>query len=272
MVPGNIRFSGVMNSLAVSPAGCPEYEQLAGELRQIAAEGPLVYCPNPGNWGGALTIAGTLAFFRHFGIPVREIRALNPWRLLQAKVCGHALVFGGGGAWGGGPFGGGRNLVLRARPWFRKVVVLPSTYGDRVELPGCSLWARDRSGSLAAAPGARFCHDMGFFRGPIAGIDPVADRGDFFRGDALSASGGNHPQSGPPDLSARGTHLSSLKPFLDEIGRYREIHTDRVHVAIAAALLGRGCVVYRTKNSLLEDLFAASLQPYFPNATLRPPR
>jgi hypothetical protein len=98
-------------------------------------------------------------------------------------------------------------------------------------------------------------------------IVPTETRGEFFRNDVLSSqtvgvSGG--PQ--PADLSSQGTERSAVRPFLEAIGRFREVHTDRVHVAIAACLLGRDCHVYPTQSPLLGDLFASSLGPYFPRA------
>lgn len=69
-----------------------------------------------------------------------------------------------------------------------------------------------------------------------------------------------------PDLSSQGTERSPLRPFLETIGQYEEVHTDRVHVAIAGCLLGRSCHVYPTQSPLLGDLFASSLGPFFPQA------
>lgn len=69
-----------------------------------------------------------------------------------------------------------------------------------------------------------------------------------------------------PDLSARGNERSPVGLFLDEISRYDEVHTDRVHVAIAACLMGRRCHVWPTSTPLLADLFASSIAPYFPKA------
>ena len=242
-----------------------EFEELADALRSSAESSPLVYLPNVGNWGAALTREATRSWFRQLGLRVREIPRLNATTCFGAAVRRETLVYGGGGAWSD-LYPGGRNTVRRALRWFRRVVVLPSSYGAPIDLPRCQLWARDRAGSLRHAPAARFCHDLGFLLRDVSSTAPSSPRGEFFRADRLAYASADEGLDQGPDLSARGSHQSPLQPFLDEIARHAEIHTDRVHVAIAACLMGRSCHVYATKTPLLADLFQASIAPHFPQA------
>ena len=243
-----------------------DFEPLAHQLHQIAQTRPLCYLANPGTWGAALTRDATLCFFRSIHLDVEEIQGVSPWQLLRGRFRKAALLYGGGGAWGA-EFGGGRDLVSRALLGFREVVVLPSTFGTPFHRPNCHLWARDRFTSLQLVPHAHFCHDLGLFPREVPAIRPRESRGNFFRNDALASSSTvTGPDPRLPDLSSQGTERSPLRPFLETIGQYEEIHTDRVHVAIAGCLLGRSCHVYPTQSPLLGDLFASSLGPFFPKA------
>lgn len=242
-----------------------DFDALAADLRAASDGRPVVWLPNPGNWGAALTRAATREFLAANDIAFREVGRIGRADLLRALLARDVLVHGGGGAWSD-RFPGAWLAVRRAAPWFRRTVVLPSAYGRPVRLDRCSLWARDRGASLAFAPASRFCHDLGFFPGPI---DAPAGEGTgwFLRDDALSRT--SRPD-GPraPDLSSRGDHLSPLEPFLAEIARFEEIHTDRVHVAIAACRMGRRVHVHAVEGPMLSDLFEASIAPFFPGAVL----
>jgi len=244
-----------------------EFAPLVEALRAASRDAPLAYLPNPGNWGAAFTAAATRRFLAAHHIPYREIGRLGPLALARGAARREILLLGGGGAWSE-RFPGGRGLAARAARFFRRIVVLPSSFGMPVELRHASLWARDAFGSLRHAPAARFCPDLGFSLGRLAAPPPVAEVGSFFRGDPLGVAGRS---AAGPDLSARGDHRSPVRPFLEEIARYREIRTDRVHVAIVACLLGRRCRVFPTATPMLADLFASSIAPHFPGATLAGP-
>ena len=104
--------------------------------------------------------------------------------------------------------------------------------------------------------------------GRLSAPPPSAAIGKFFRGDQLSS---NPLHVGATDLSSRGNQHSPLEPFISAIAQYEEVHTDRVHVAIVACLLGRRCHVWPTVTPLLADLFASSIAPYFPEAVFHGP-
>ncbi|MGA1769910.1 MAG: hypothetical protein ACO4CP_08910 [Steroidobacteraceae bacterium] len=238
---------------------------MAESLCLEAETSTLVYLPNPGNWGAALTAEATRRFLATHAIGYRELRRLGPLELTRGLVRRETLLLGGGGAWSE-RYPGGQQLAARAARWFRRIIVLPSSFGTSVRLPTARLWARDRFGSLERVPAARFCHDIGFSLGRLDARPPSAGIGEFFRGDRLSRA----PRSDAAvDLSSRGDEHSPLQPFLDEIARYEAVHTDRVHVAIVACLMGRRCHVWPTATPLLADLFASSIAPHFPAAIFR---
>jgi len=244
---------------AVSSA---EFAPLVESLRLEAEASPLVFLPNPGNWGAAFTAEATRRFLAAHAIRFRELRTLGPVDLTRGLFQRETLLLGGGGAWSE-RYPGGQRLAARASLFFPRIVVLPSSFGAPVTLRAASLWARDRFGSLACVPAARFCHDLGFAMGQLDAPPPSAGVGEFFRNDRLSSA----PRTASAaDLSSKGDDRSPLQPFLDEIARYEEVHTDRVHVAIVACLMGRRCHVWPTATPLLADLFASSIAPHFPDA------
>ena len=244
-----------------------EFAPLAESLCLEAEASPLAFLPNPGNWGAALTAEATRRLLAAHAIRFRELRTLGPLELARGLFQRETLLLGGGGAWSD-RYPGGRRLAARASRFFRRIIVLPSSFGAPVSLPAASLWARDRFGSLQCVPAARFCHDLGFAMGRIDAPSPSARVGEFFRNDRLSSA----PRAGAvADLSSQGNERSPLQPFLDEIARYEEVHTDRVHVAIVACLMGRRCHVWPTATPLLADLFASSIAPHFPDAVFHGP-
>ena len=239
-----------------------DFAPLAESLRLEAETSPLAFLPNPGTWGAAFTAEATRRFLATHAIRFRELRTLGPVELTRGLIQRETLLLGGGGAWSD-RYPGGQRLAARASRFFRRIVVLPSSFGAPVTLRTSSLWARDRFGSLQCVPAARFCHDLGFSMGRLDAPPPSVGIGEFFRNDRLSSA----PRAdSAADLSSHGDERSPLQPFLEEIARYEEVHTDRVHVAIVACLMGRRCHVWPTATPLLADLFASSIAPHFPDA------
>lgn len=258
-----------MNAPAAAPTAMRlrEFAPLAEALRLEAAESRLAFLPNPGNWGAAFTAEATRRFLAAHEIPFRELHTLGALDLLHGCVQRETLLLGGGGAWSKW-YPGTHRLASRAARFFRRIIVLPSTFGERVAINGVKLWARDRFGSIHHAPAASFCHDLGLSLCQLDARSPGAGIGRFFRADRLSAS---REEGAEADLSSCGNERSPLQPFLDAIAQYEEVHTDRVHVAIVACLMGRRCHVWPTATPLLADLFASSLAPHFPQAVFHGP-
>lgn len=250
----------------------PEYAALAESLRALAREAPLICLDNPGNWGDAVIAAGQRAFFAHYRIPVRHLRLRWPhlhlpaWSRLAARSMRPVIVYTGNGA-----LCGQYPLLMReirlALAGTGRCVIMPSTYSAasmRMLRPraGYQFWARDRTESLHHAPGARFCHDMAFFLNLPTG-EPTARRGLFFRTDVEST--GRAPPPGNRDISAEGTETTPIAPLLRAVGRFEEVHTDRLHVAIIAALLGRKTRLHANNYHKNAAIFESSLAPFYPH-------
>lgn len=252
--------------------GAPCYQQLADHLLSLSSRRRLIYIKNPGNWGDALIGAGEREFFRHFGIPVDEINSKYVYRSLALKTrirsrkLKPTIIYGGNGALSGPyPHLHSRiNLILKGTV---ESLILPSTLPRSFETinlpPDISVWRRDETLSLECEVPSRFCHDMAFFLKPEP-VEVTEDVGVFFRQDLESSSLKSIPE-GNYDISDAGTHQSSTSEFFRAIGKFNTIETDRLHVAIAGALLGRAVRLYSNNYGKIKAVFDASIGPFYPN-------
>jgi GT2 family glycosyltransferase len=132
--------------------------------------------------------------------------------------------------------------VLEAR--YARVIVLPSSFDVKVpavrralERSRAVVFARERESYAQIAPlcDARLAHDAAFF----FDFAPYAIAGSgvlhAYRDDA-EATGRSPVEPDNRDISMT---LGSLDEWLWTIARHAEVHTDRAHVMIAAAMLGK---------------------------------
>jgi CDP-glycerol glycerophosphotransferase len=254
----------------------PEFAHLANVILKCCAGSTAAYFPNSGNWGDSLIRGGAISFFQRYEIPFtvvykKQFKKKKKWRifsskkrdLLNALSRKHSVaIYGGGGAWCTSG-AGGRDVVQVLSRHFERVIVLPTTF----ELPGVgdcvTYFCRDRFESQKYIAQSTFCHDMAFQLEPPT-LEPTEDIGLFFRTDKEShyRKGGT---SGNFDLSRMGDELSDVALFFVEVGRFRDIVTDRLHVAIAAALLGRPTYLLRGAYWKNASVYRSSLQEHFPN-------
>lgn len=61
---------------------------------------------------------------------------------------------------------------------------------------------------------------------------------------------------------SRGGHAGNWKFFMQEISEYREVHTNRAHVAIGATLLGKKVFVYPGAYHKLKGIYEYSLHKF----------
>lgn len=246
------------------------YEELADDLRKLAAGRPIVEILNSGNWGDALILAGQDKFFADIGIEVERIpvqklsRTKSRRVLLRRYLKRKRAIFTGSGAL--------RKHYLRpeqflaASKQFAKVLVMPSSYPFTIDHDPkhMTFWRRDHLESFEAMPDAKFCHDLAFYLQP-APREMSQQVGIFFREDVERAE--FEIPEGNVDISAEQTHTYDIESFFDRVGACEVIHTNRLHVGIAATLLGREVHLYPSVNSKLEAVFQASIRPFYDNVT-----
>jgi len=228
----------------------PGFRNLVAESRRalLGAIGRIedaVLFRGPGNPGDELIAAGTRRLLGAGGCVERPLSELPRSR-------GRTALLPGGGSWCS-PYHEilPRALAVAERR-FDRVVVLPSSFDPDVEeiaralsRTGARVFARERA-SLARIEGlcrASLAVDCAFF----FDFEPYRRSGsgtlNAFRTDR-EAAGTSPPPRGNDDISAR---CRSLDEWLWTIAGFEAVRTDRAHVMIAAAMLGK-TVEYRSSS------------------------
>jgi exopolysaccharide biosynthesis predicted pyruvyltransferase EpsI len=235
------------------------FDSLAKSISKI--QGPIYFFPNPGNWGDALIRSGTVSFFRENSIEYTELHRRN--EILERKG-GGTVIYGGGGAW--------CNLWNHSVDHVRaigkrfNVIVLPSSYEMHYEIPRVEFFCRDKYESQRNMPNAVFCHEMAFhLESEVKKNSHGEGVGYFFRKDKESSSERRRVPIGNVDLSQSGNHLTDTSEFFGSLAKYSVIHTDRLHVAIAACLLGKSVHLYKGAYFKIKAVYLSSMQGYFDN-------
>ncbi len=170
---------------------------------------------------------------------------------------------------------------LRALPRDTRIIVLPSSIDDRVarflkEFPNLHLHCRGRESLAIARRHGISCglaHDVAL----AADVSRWRREGDgvlhCFRTDAESAT--NFRPEDNDDISMAEQDCwtpencgPAADRFLSTIAGYAEVQTDRLHVAIAAVLLGKKVVLYTGMDHKIREVHAFSLAG-FTNIELR---
>ncbi len=265
----------------VSLRGAPEFAALGQELRDLSEGREFAYFQISGNWGDSLIRKGARQFFENERLSARTCYARDRtrrvfsfkfpprrrWEVDHAAIGDFTkgvelAVVSGGGGWCPS-FGSSRKLAINLLRYCQKVVVLPHSFALPPIEGEVVYYGRDVSYSRKLVGSARFCHDMAFYLSPSP-REPMMDVGFFFRDDReshyrLSQIAGNI------DISRLDDELGDPDGFFDIVGRYRTVITDRLHVAIAGALLGRTTFVLDGSYWKLRSVYEASLKPNFPH-------
>lgn len=205
-------------------------------LREIGPAPRMVFVRGEGNVGDELIWAGTRQLLR--GHIYREIGLDD-----IVHEDGELAVITGGGAWSRSYNEYMPELLEIAEARFERVIVLPSSFDvtvprvrDALSKTGATVFAREPRSLVAISElcDARLAHDCAFFHEmpQFAGGSGTlnAFRTDAERGGGIALPAGNE------DISATA---DSLEDWLAQIAAHERVHTDRAHVMIAAALLGR---------------------------------
>jgi exopolysaccharide biosynthesis predicted pyruvyltransferase EpsI len=244
-----------------------EYLRLKEILEQSCRGRKVYFLANPGNWGDGLIRAGTLKFFQDIGLEFEEIPKSTPFNRLASRLGRKSvLIFGGGGGWCKNYNSVHKRLTKHNRHRsFKKIIILPSTYEFTYGIPNAIFFRRDSYQSKVNMPSSIFCHDMAFYLGGLE-AGSGAGVGYFFRTDIESSNKITLPKSNM-DLSEKGKHFTPVYEFFKEIANYKVVHTDRLHVGIASALLGRETHIYAGNYFKTEAVFLSSIKDFFDNVT-----
>jgi exopolysaccharide biosynthesis predicted pyruvyltransferase EpsI len=244
-----------------------EMDGLGQELKEKIGDSVSYYNADAGNLGDALIRKGTLSFFKKYNIRIREVRGLRNTpvtELVLSALRRPVWIYGGGGAWI--DIYTAKRVVKRSSYISSKVYVLPSTFGTVIKDRRNRYYARDKFESLENCPQATFCHDMAFY----ADLEPspiTQPEGNFFRLDPESAGAPVPP--GNRDISGEGRTYDSLEDFCHGISSCAIVNTDRLHVAIAGALMGREVNLYDNSYFKNRAIYHSSIKDHFPNVHYR---
>jgi hypothetical protein len=211
-----------------------------------------------GNIGDHLIHAGMRLLLR--GLDYREVGLQQVY-----GVRGRLAVVTGGGAWCAPHQNLPRYLPLIEKQ-FERVVVFPSSFDTRVRsvrealaASGALFFAREHVSHemIRGLCRAELAHDTAFFFdfGPYR----RPGRGTLlaFRTDRESIT-----NSVPPGNNDISVACETLDEFLWAIARHERVQTDRAHVMIAAAMLGKEVRFAPSSYHKLPGLAASSLQGF----------
>ncbi|WP_339726240.1 polysaccharide pyruvyl transferase family protein [uncultured Paraglaciecola sp.] len=239
-----------------------DFNELKSTILRECKGKKVYYLPNPGNWGDGLIRYGTIKFLEEIRLEYKELTP-NKKDWILPFLRGGVVIYGGGGAWCNN---WENNYVKKLSKRF-KVIVLPSTYEFEYNFNNVIFYARDKFQSIENALSAKFTHDMAFYIGSefYTGNKGLGI-GNFFREDTESANVIKLPETNI-DISHKGNHLTPVSRFFKELDYFETIYTDRLHVAIAGALLKKEVHLYPGNYFKIEAIYNSSLKPYFSNIT-----
>lgn len=224
-------------------------------LDALAGASDITFIRSYGNIGDQLIYAGTRQLLS--GLRYKEASILN-----LSGAGGDLALISGGGAWCGPYHDMPKHLPL-VEEKFRRVIVLPSSFDVSVESVRDALsktkalvFARERVSyeRIKSLCEADLAHDCAFFFDYSPFLLPGDGWLNAYRTDDEALRGGpllSNDQARPGELPADNNDISltcdSLNEWLWTIARHKTIRTDRAHVMIAAAMMGKE-VIYRASS------------------------
>jgi exopolysaccharide biosynthesis predicted pyruvyltransferase EpsI len=212
-------------------------------LRAIGEPEDLTFIRLYGNIGDELIYAGTRQLLSRRVYKEVGVRSLS-------GISGHTAVVAGGGCWCGPYHDVAAHLPLIENN-FKQIIILPSSFDVAVPFVRATLaatkalvFARERESfiGIRGLCNANIAYDCAFY----FDYRPYLRHGEgclaAFRTDKESV--GSVVPEGNDDISRS---CSTLDEWLWTIARHAHVNTDRAHVMIAAALLGK-TVDYRTSS------------------------
>mgnify|MGYP001941424970 CR=1 FL=1 len=248
----------------------PVFEALASRISHLAGRRKIIFSPSKGNWGDGLINFGTRQFFEEFQIKFIEQNKSSIEHDLERQIFrDEIVVIGGGGAWCRN-FNSSRKITERIADQAEAVIVLPTTYDlGPVEAENVQYFARDYFSSSSQIPDAEFCHDMALFT-DLEVLEP-SDRvwRLFSMRDDREGLGLGKCVPNNFDLSRLGDgDYRFVGPFFNILNNFKVVWTDRMHIAIAGAMLGRDVKLVPGNYPKSIDVFESSLRENFPNVEI----
>jgi exopolysaccharide biosynthesis predicted pyruvyltransferase EpsI len=252
-----------------------------GFLKQYTGK-EVVYCANPGNAGDALIAHATFQLFEKLNIKLQIIRHEE---IVHDKI----IFYAGGGNLVEGKYENAYYFINNNFRQNREIILLPHTVHGYDELllsaKNLTIFCREKISyqNLAAIgfPSERLflAHDMAFLLSKTEFQDYLMNgkgTANCYRTDKESARPFDMPNDNRdislswngelwhrPDFAKNVTH--SLASYLSA---FETVKTDRLHVAILAAIIGKKVVLYPNNYFKIKAVFEYSIKEAFDNVVL----
>lgn len=249
----------------------PEFKQLINTIRELSSDASQIdYFPSPGNWGDSLINAGAAQLFSAWKLDVHSMPRNHMYEHDSADQRSRIALIGGGGGWNRN-WSSTISFTNDAIERYRHTVVLPSSFDPQLiaDLPRNNVTLISRASGPSASVADFECHDLAFYLQvtQTSSIDEIPYPLICLRRDKER----NHASVSPDrncDISLLGSAESSHLGFLSLIDRFGQIYTDRLHVAIAGAMLGKQVNLLEGNYKKNTGVHSLSLLNNYPNATL----
>jgi exopolysaccharide biosynthesis predicted pyruvyltransferase EpsI len=242
----------------------------------------VVYCANPGNAGDALIAHATFQLFEKLNI---KLQIIKHEEIVHDKI----IFYAGGGNLVEGKYENAYYFINNNFRQNREIILLPHTVHGYDELllsaKNLTIFCREKTSyqnlSAIGFPSERLflAHDMAFQLAKKEFQDYLMNgKGTAYcyRTDKESARTFDMPNDNldislswngelwhRPDFAKNVTH--SLASYLSA---FENIKTDRLHVAILAAIMGKKVVMYPNNYYKIKAVFEYSIKEAFDNVVL----
>lgn len=241
-----------------------------------------VFCANPGNAGDALIAHATFQLFEKLNIKLQIIKHKE---IVHDKI----IFYAGGGNLVEGKYKNAYHFINNNYRQNREIILLPHTVHGYDELllsaKNLTIFCREKTSyqnlSAIGFPAERLflAHDMAFQLSKMEFQDYIMNGNGIancYRTDKESARTFDMPNDNldislswngelwhRPDFAKNVTH--NLASYLSA---FETVKTDRLHVAILAAIIGKKVVLYPNNYYKIKAVFMYSIKDAFDNATL----
>lgn len=217
-----------------------------------------------GNYGDSLIWHGTMSLFAGLDIRIDNVR-------IDTAPLNEILVIDGGGNFVD-YYDDVRNFLKAKHHLYKEIVILPHTiYGfSQIEVlqslgGNTTIFCREAESARFVRSFAPQCrvylwHDCAFYntieKAPAKGTRTL----NVFRGDKESVRTIRPWRN--TDISRKGNATTPLNKFIDKIRKYDRVRTDRLHVAIAGAMLGKEVMLYPNSYFKNKAVYEYTLKHY----------
>ncbi len=225
-----------------------------------------------GNYGDALILNGAWQVFKDLNIRTNDITIDSP-------VGNNVLIINGNGNFID-LYEQVRDIVIKNHLLYKEIIILPSTIYGKLQQPllqslkeHVTIFCREKMSYAFVKEHAVNCkvylwHDLAFYNHMPTVPEGVGELNAFREDDEkfLLKKPANNI-----DVSKRGSQSTPLDEFIKILGAYKTINTDRLHVCIGSAMLGKQVNFYPNSYYKNKAIYEYSIKDKYPKVKLFEP-